>query len=424
MQNTAQQTPGPAEEILFSSDDHHAKAEIAPVSPERRIIGVQRVNVQGNMIARIAGSFAYVREDESIGTLSNELLHEEDIQVLGVVDATGRALGIVDRKSLFELLGRPHCRDVFGNRTVNRISRRVRSFPWDENIFTVAEILHDELQSAESVQYYLLTDHEEKFRGVFSTRDILVYLSSITQKDINLATRLQRSIVKDEEHVKADTFELVSRTEMAKGVGGDFYYLRKYRDNHWAICIGDVSGKGISASLVTAIMGGMFSIYDFRLGLPAIIERINDYVFNSFEMEKFITGVFLDLDERSGVCQVADMGHSLLFLRRNNRVLQVKAGQDNLPLGVNPHLVPQIKSLKLQPGDLLFACTDGVTDQSDPSGKPYSLRRLAAFLHKHIKSSPVEINAALMDDIRAFQGRMPQGDDITYLILQYNGPKN
>lgn len=393
---------------------------VFPEQGGKNILKYRRMEYQGQMIGRIASSFHFVDDDSMIGDLAHELHRNHKIQSVGIVDQNKKIHGFIDRKTLFDLLGRPHCRDVYSKRTVDKVMGYCRIFKYDENIFSVAEEL-DESLNDQNLHYYLLSDHEGHFAGSFTSTDLLIYLSGITKKDINLARKLQLSIFNEEHLTRGERFETLFRTDMAKGVGGDFYSIQKYSENRWHLSIGDVSGKGISASLVTAILGGMFRIYDYRKGLIPFVKNINNYIMQSFEMEKFITAIFIDFDEKAGKLTIADMGHSLFYIHRKGKTLQVKAGDENLPLGVMPDVEPKLRTFQLIKEDLIIILTDGIIEQANPAGEVFSMQRLINIIRTHHHSPINEIRGIIDKSLREFQGNCLQGDDLTYMLFRFTG---
>lgn len=206
------------------------------------------VRIMGQMISRLISETHFVLENVSIRELVHSLRRKEYLHALGVTDHDGKVLGIIDLKEMFSLLGKPYCQEVYFRRPVTKIMKSVRTFRFDENIFSIAESLSDDLQTGME-KYYCLADHDNSFTGIFSIRDLLIYLAAITNKDINLARRLQSGMVKDHESVKTETFEAMGLTRIAKGIGGDFYYIRKYAENRWIFAIGDVSGRAYQRAL-------------------------------------------------------------------------------------------------------------------------------------------------------------------------------
>jgi sigma-B regulation protein RsbU (phosphoserine phosphatase) len=248
---------------------------------------------------------------------------------------------------------------------------------------------------------------------------MLVYLSDITRREMELARKIQNRIVKGYQWCRSESFELVGFSAMARGVGGDFYVFRELGPGRWFIALCDVSGKGISAALVTAMLSGMINSFDFRAGVGGFVERLNRTFNETFVQERFLTGMFLELDIPSGRLRLFDMGHSHGALFRGGRLQTLRSRAENVPIGVSQELRPQAASLKLRKGDILLLFSDGLVDQTDERGASYPLSRLQGLLGSPEGLEQLKIR--LLEDFHHFRGNMHQLDDITFLLLRFNG---
>lgn len=377
-----------------------------------------RQQARSQAIGQIASGYYYVDHDQRIEEIAAELTRHEEVVAVGVVALGERIAGTLVRRDFFNLLGRPYGRDVLRNLPVREVMASGPIINYDANLFTIAEQLKEYLQSAE-ISYFPLADDEGRFRGVFSTHDLLLHLSNMTQADIALARKLQSRLVRERELVVGSTFEFTSHSSTAKGVGGDFCTIINHGDGRWFLSVCDVSGKGVSASIVTSVMWGMSSIYDFSAGIQPFISKLNDYILRTFESERFVTGLFVEIDEHRGELIMCDMGHSHVFVLRGGRFLKLTAGRRNLPIGVVADLTPRLSRFVPVLGDILFVLTDGLVEQENADGEVYQLERVAATL-KRTADKPVEaINDAIQDDFQRFRGSQHLNDDVTYGIVKF-----
>lgn len=376
-----------------------------------------RINNQ--TIARIAGNFHYCWEGAMIFALADKLRENESIMALGVVDSDQRVVGIIVRKDFFNTMVRPYARDVFRNHPVREIMQQAERYDADMNLFSVSEEIGEDMRLP-GVTYYLLVDENDGFRGIFSTQDMLLYLSQITQNDIALARKLQSRIVRERDFIVGKRFEFVASSRTAKGVGGDYYEIRRFAENLWVVALCDVSGKGVAASIITAIIWGMMSMYSFtRGGLSGFVRSLNEYIVKTFESEKFVTGLFIEYDEEKGELSVCDMGHSHFFLFRRGKLLRLNTNQQNLPIGVAAEIEPKVDTFRPREGDTLLMITDGLTEQTDMSGETYSLERVARIMRER-SEDPVELLASrLTKDFHAFRGKRSLDDDVTFALMRF-----
>ncbi len=374
--------------------------------------------IKNQAISKLASDLCYVHEDEAIQDLADSLRRETGEQSVGVVDDSNRVVGIVVRDVFFTTLVRPYARDVFKNRSVKEVMTDPVTFDADTNLFSVADEITEQMK-APGISYFVLTDETGAFQGVFSTQDVLVHLSEMTQHDIALARKLQSRIVREREFVVGKSFEFTATSQTAKGVGGDFYDIRNYAEDRWAVAFCDVSGKGIAASIVTSVIWGIMSTYDFSRGLTTFVQELNDYILRTFESERFITGIFLDYNENTKELEICDMGHSHMYLFRQGRFVKIKNSQNNLPIGVAPDFLPKSDRIRPREQDVLFLLTDGMTEQENEEGSEYSIDRVSAILRES-PERPVEATCdKLLKDFAAFRGNHHLNDDVTFALMRF-----
>lgn len=385
--------------------------------PESVIRKAENPRPQGETIAKIVRNNHYVEADVMILDLADALKSQPDIPALAVVDADANVRGIITRRNLFGTLAKPFGRDLLSSKTVAHIAERVASFNHQRNIFSVAEELSRILHAPED-HFFLLT-RDDRYFGSFSTRDLLIYLSTVTQKDIALARNLQKSLVPERTVLETDRFTIAGMCTMAKGVGGDLYDVRRCGDGEWIIAVCDVSGKGVSASLVTTGISGMINAFDFSAGLDRFIAMMNRYLVQSFSGEKFVTGFFASFNETTGELDVYDAGHSLLYLRRRGKLYQLRSSRDNIPLGISEETVFASDHIVLIPGDILLVLTDGIIEQTNGNGDQYGVARLSGTVCGQTEGGAAAIADEVLKDVRFFRGTQPVHDDMTILALEY-----
>jgi len=375
--------------------------------------------IRGEVIGKIASSYYFIYNDVKIEALAEALLENETVTTLGVVDKDGGILGIVVRKELFDLLGQQFGRDLFRHKTVAKIIRDVPRFNFNRNLFSVSEEI-SEYTAKKTMQYFLLTIGNT-FMGIFSTRDMMYYLSDMTTRDLNLAKRLQRSIVKEESILNGDTFNILGASHMAKGVGGDFYHFARYAPQKYVLSVFDVSGKGISASLISTIIGGMVQFHDFNNGIQPFVKKLNNYITITFELEKFITGVILDFDETNGTVTIHDMGHAYIYIFRNGKLHRIRTNRRTIPIGIQPELISEGVPFQMAKDDIILLLTDGVEEQPNEHGEEYGIRRLANILQLNRHRGLMKMKNELLYNLHEFRHTQPQYDDITMVMLEYTG---
>ncbi len=378
---------------------------------------VELQNINESMIGSIVSSQYYINSNMPIVKVADNLISREDISSIGIVDNNNCCVGIVDRQYLFDIIGKPFGRDLSLRKTISEIAIFTTTFDYTSNIFSIAEKLGDELYG-KKIKYYLLENHEHHFKGIFSTRDLLIYLSKMMRKDIQIARHLQLSIVPEKTIHENKNIALIGSSLMAKGVGGDHYSLTKHNNNSWMISICDVSGKGIGASLLTSIIDGMINIYNFSQPLEELIESLNTYIYNNFDSDKFITGAFAEINEESGETRLFDLGHSHVYLLRDKKIVKINSRKENIPIGIMKNYKPYPITFKLKKEEILILLTDGIIEEENTQGIPFGIERFAKIILQNRNQGLVSLQSILLENVISYRGGLPQHDDITLVMLE------
>lgn len=366
-------------------------------------------------ILKAARLFWTAPADLSATALADELRAAPDIAAVGLVDADGRALGIVRREQLFGMLSKPFGREILGKMPSSELMEAFPSFDAHEGLFTVANaFLGDDPDYAP--EFSLLVDEDGHFQGVLSARDLSAYLAAMTREDIDLAGSLQERLLGSNELAQGEDWAIGAWSRAARGVGGDFWFTKTMDDGRVFLALCDVSGKGVAASLVVAMAWGMLKTYDLSRGIVPLIKGLNDALIASFHLEKYLTGFFAIYDPVSKVLELADMGHSHALVFRGAKARKPVLGQANLPVGIEPALEPGLVRWRMKVGDRLLIYSDGLTEQENSAGKELGEKRLALIAAEALASGE-SLEEALALAFDRYRGKTPQQDDVTMLSL-------
>jgi sigma-B regulation protein RsbU (phosphoserine phosphatase) len=216
-------------------------------------------------------------------------------------------------------------------------------------------------------------------------------------------------------------FDIFAAIAPAKEVGGDLYDFFFLDDDHLCFAIGDVSGKGVPASLFMAVTKTLFKATAGNGGTPGeILARLNAKICRDNESCMFVTLFCAILNIRTGQVDYSNGGHNPPYYLHHGGVSPLE-NAGGRALGVveqSPYLSGRVV---LGPGEALLLYTDGITEAMDSSETLYSDRRLERFLATNRSSSPRQIIGDLVSDVKHFAGGARQSDDITVLALLYFG---
>jgi serine phosphatase RsbU (regulator of sigma subunit) len=240
------------------------------------------------------------------------------------------------------------------------------------------------------------------------------------ERDLEHARAVQKSFL-PARIPAADGWEFFAHYEAAYSVGGDYYGFIELPDGKLAIGIADVSGKGMSAALLMARLSS-----DVRFSLlqdhdpAAALASVNGSLAESGLDDRFVTMLLMVLDPANGRLLAANAGHQPPFLRRSDgTVEEVRGAKIGLPLNVSddPRLQAVTIAIDLEPGSMLLAYTDGVSEAAAPGGALFGDDRVREAFAAAAGGARA-FGDELLGAVRAFSGTAPQSDDRTIVCLQ------
>ena len=217
-------------------------------------------------------------------------------------------------------------------------------------------------------------------------------------------------------------FNIYATMQPAKEVGGDFYDFFLVDDDHLAVVIADVSGKGVPAALFMVIAKTLIKDHA-QLGItPAeVFTETNAQLCQANEEGLFVTAWMGVLEISTGRLTYVNAGHNPPLLRQGGAGYTYLHARPGFVLAGMEGMRYRQAELTMAPGDALYLYTDGVTEATDTHDELYGEERLQAVLNASPDAPPETLLPAVKTDIDAFVGDAPQFDDITMLGLYYHG---
>lgn len=214
--------------------------------------------------------------------------------------------------------------------------------------------------------------------------------------------------------VRQGRVEVLGRSVASSEVGGDLVDAVE-SDGGITLCVADVSGHGVGAGLLMAMVKSALRTRAFaRAGFDTLLPDLNRLVFESGRPDMFVTCACLHFDG-SARARFALAGHPpILHYRRRTDAVE-ELGDDRLPLGVLPDAGPGAREVAAEPQDLFLVVTDGLTEVVDRAGEEFGLRRLAELLRANAEE-PLEVLSDRM--LRAVAAHGPREDDQSLLLAR------
>ena len=215
-------------------------------------------------------------------------------------------------------------------------------------------------------------------------------------------------------------FDIFASMNPAKEVGGDFYDFYLVDENKLAFIIADVSGKGIPAAMFMMTSKTLIkSLATEGNDISATITAANNKLCEGNEANMFITAFMGCLDLNSGKLQYVSAGHNPPLIKHGDGSFEYLPKSKTIVLAAMEGYPYKAQEMQLEPGDVIYTYTDGVTEATDSSETLYGEDRLKAALDAQEWGSMEELCRGIKKDVDGFVGSAPQFDDITMLAIRW-----
>ncbi|MGA7306196.1 MAG: SpoIIE family protein phosphatase [Rhodothermales bacterium] len=243
-------------------------------------------------------------------------------------------------------------------------------------------------------------------------------------RELVIAREVQRKLL-PQALPSVEGMTVAASSVSAQEVGGDYYDFVEVGPDRWAFIVGDVSGKGTSAAFYMAELKGVFRALSRLTPSPAkFLDHANHALAHSMEKNVFISVVYGILDLEKKQFTLARAGHCPIAMVNGSgeaRFLRTEGLGLGLDRGVLFASVLEEETITLRRGDVFVLYTDGVVESRSESGEEFGYDRLIGAVRKHHDKPVKEIHSALLADLNRFLGRADYDDDMTLVVLRWDG---
>ena len=246
------------------------------------------------------------------------------------------------------------------------------------------------------------------------------------EAELSLATRIQTSSLPKEFPPFPDRkeFDIYASMTPAKEVGGDLYDFFLIDDDHLCLVIGDVSGKGVPASLfMMTSLGLLHYIARHETSPGKILETFNNEICSREHEDMFVTVWLGILEISTGKLTTANAGHEFPVYKPADGSFDLVKDKHGFVVGGMTGIRYREHELFLGPGSKFFVYTDGVPEAVNVKDELFGTERMVEALREHENETPKDILDGISKAVNEYAGEAPQFDDLTMLCIQYNGPK-
>lgn len=222
-------------------------------------------------------------------------------------------------------------------------------------------------QSAQVVENVRLYEEEQAYREI--------------QQEVEIAAKIQKKLLPAESPA-VDGYRISGKNQTALGVGGDYFDFIRIDKGSWAICLGDVSGKGMPAALLMANLQAILRSHLISQISPGEVLKVaNQQLFKNTGAEQFATFFLGILDTRAHILRYSNGGHEYPYIvSRGGKQRRLQSG--GLPLGMLNQQEYQEDTVDMESGDCLFIYSDGITESMNTEEEEFGEQRLQEILLK------------------------------------------
>jgi sigma-B regulation protein RsbU (phosphoserine phosphatase) len=238
------------------------------------------------------------------------------------------------------------------------------------------------------------------------------------QRELEIAREVQERLF-PQDYPPFPGIEYAGACRPALGVGGDYYDFIRFSDTEIGIAIGDVSGKGIPAALLMATLRAYLRGQTIRRDsdLGAMMANLNRLVYESSAPNRYATFFYAQYETTTRVLQYVNAGHNPpMIFRRSGEVVRLDIGGP--VIGLIEGCVYEQGQVTLEPGDLLVAFTDGVSEAMNVAHEEWGEEGLAETTQPCRALPCPDLIARIMRAADGFVAEAPQHDDMTLVVVR------
>jgi sigma-B regulation protein RsbU (phosphoserine phosphatase) len=237
------------------------------------------------------------------------------------------------------------------------------------------------------------------------------------EHELRIAAEIQRALLPPGRHVGV-FYQAEGASLPSRAIGGDFFDFVDRPDGSFGFAVGDVSGKGPAAALLSAKIQGLFSAKADE-GTPAETMRVVNRGLTRRAVEAKYATMFQGTLDPAGLLTYCNAGHNPPLLYGRGGLRRLESG--SMPVGFFAHAPYQDQSEQLEVGDVIIVYSDGVTEALDVYGNEFGEGRLIAILEQRHRDEAGAILDGIVDAVRTFARGAAQHDDVTAMVVKFTG---
>ncbi|MCR5289422.1 MAG: SpoIIE family protein phosphatase [Treponema sp.] len=290
----------------------------------------------------------------------------------------------------------------------------------------------EDINNSNAIFYFPVFDRSKAFFGIFSIKDMRKRMREISDNDMEKATAQQRALMPDTRFLEKLPFNAVIWNKMANKVGGDMCILTDFKGTKYIAACFDVSGKNVSAAMVTMTIGAFFPLmkmlHPTGVSASEFICILDSFLASVVRMDSFVTATLCFIDYDTMTIDVYNCGHTAMHVceqTEDGTVLLTKYQPSFSPLGLGgvKHAIESgdrnILTLTIKKGLHISLHTDGFTDMLSENGERFEEDRVKQFFNDLYTCKKEDITKHIETTINDWVGITPLADDISIMNLRF-----
>lgn len=400
---------------------------------EKSSVDVKKTGFENSFNERQVGSIAMAIEPVSSRASLDVVLEmfEEQPDLTAVpIEKDDAVIGVVERDVIernkasgFKLFASKTCGDY------------VKESPFTLNcsdfIETVAAKVNDTAIKVE-IKHIIVLLNNRSFYGIVSIAKMNAKLEELRAQDMSKAAAIQQNMLKKNSDAKKFPFDVCIFNRMANAVGGDYYIAKEMCEGRYLIGCFDVSGKNVSAALLTVTLGSIFSMMclqdSSKISAAKMVVMLDNFLQEIVPVGNFITGALCFVDFKNRSLDIYNCGHTNVFayLKDENGKGRVATLTPSFPpfgMGAVAQAITEDKKgayrMPIKPSLQIDMYSDGFTDMQNDDGERYDEPRTKAFFGEFFKTDVYSAEKTIEKTVNDWVGKALLPDDITVMNVRF-----
>ena len=400
---------------------------------EKSSIDIKKTGLENSFNERQVGSIAMPIESvssfASLDTVVELFAQQPDLNAVPV-EKDDHVIGVIERATVEQ-----NTSSAFKRFVAKTCGEYVRESPFTLNCNDFIEKIAGKVNKvaiSDEIKHFVVLINNRSFYGIMSVAQMNSKLEELRTRDLEKATAIQQNMLKKNSNTKDFPFSVCIWNKMANAVGGDYYIAKEISEGKYLIGCFDVSGKNVSAALLTVTLGSIFSMLAVqgasKISSSKLVVMLDNFLQEIVPIGNFITGAICYVDYSAGNVEIYNCGHTNVFAffkdeENKGRVATLQPPLPPFGMGAVAEAINAGKKstyrMAIKPGFQIDLYSDGFTDMQNDNGERYDEARTKAFFGELFKADVDSIEKSVEKAVTDWIQNSLLPDDITVMNIRF-----